>query len=215
MLQNLKLSIGKILVSLLPADAKRLQQEGMTLIVKDNLTHKERLMRIALLDRLEKEKNFDHLSSLHKNYWRNRGGEYFEITDNNFETIFLPDCSFIIDELIDQLGKNHTYDRFIEIGTGNGDVLSYCSTKVSEIEEFIGIDLSPDQIQLNKQKRAQQNLKFIAADAAQWIPKHGRSNTIYLTSRGVLEYFTEADLLQLLLRDLPCLLPLHLEAGRG
>lgn len=41
-------------------------------------------------------------------------------------------------------------------------------------------------------------MQFVAADAGEWIPKNGQRNTIYLTSRGVLEYFTEQDLLDLL-----------------
>ena len=87
------------------------------------------------------------------------------------------------------------YHTMIEIGTGNGEVLESLSRQFPEIEKFIGIDLSADQIEFNTKKYQQYpNIDFVAADGAEWIRENGTDNIIIITSGGVLEYFTQQQL---------------------
>lgn len=55
--------------------------------------------------------------------------------------------------------------------------------------------MSSEQININNVKFSENSrLEFIAADAFDWVKENGRSNIFFVTSRGVLEYFTESRL---------------------
>src|SRR5690606_27897931 len=156
----------------------------------------EKFMRSAILKKLEKKQDYNTLESLHKNYWVNKGEDFFTETENSFENEFLPNCAFIFDELETILSNsNDQYTRLVEIGTGNGRVLEYLSSKFTNINKFIGIDLSTEQTELNNKKyQGDSRLEFVASDGFDWVEKNGQSQTIFVTSRGVLEYFTEQRL---------------------
>jgi len=192
---NIGVLIGHILLFLMPKKAKQLSESGMTLVLND-LSLSEKFMRSAILKKLEKKQDYNTLESLHKNYWVNKGEDFFTETENSFENEFLPNCAFIFDELEKILSSsNDQYTRLVEIGTGNGRVLNYLSSKFSNINHFIGIDLSPGQTEINiKKYHGDSRLEFVASDGFDWVEKHGQSHTIFLTSRGVLEYFTEQRL---------------------
>ncbi|GAA4973326.1 hypothetical protein GCM10023315_24660 [Algibacter aquimarinus] len=154
-----------------------------------------RLIRFALLKNAENTGDYEALAIYHQNYWSSQGKEYFssELGQNVLEDFFLPKCSFVFDLLEKKL--NHStdiYNTLIEIGTGDGSVLEHLSTRFPQINRFIGIDLSIPQIHDNKEKYSDnKRLEFVASDGFDWIEENGYSNTIIVTSRGVLEYFTQ------------------------
>jgi hypothetical protein len=193
---QLKSTIGKILIAMQPKKASELLNKGMTIDM--DLSRKDRLMRYALLEKAKTNKDFETLSQFHQKYWENRGEEYFSSGYNNnvLENFFIPKCSFLFDLLQEQfLKESETYHTLIEIGTGDGKVLEYLSEKLPQIKRFIGIDLSISQIDANKKvfdKNA--NLEFVASDGFDWIKKNGQDHMIIVTSRGVLEYFTQSRL---------------------
>lgn len=204
----LKLMLGNLLIKCFPEKADQLKQSGMTLVIQDRLSKMERLMRAAILAKVEEKEDYSELSELHKNYWLNRGDDYFQLTDDNFESVFMPDCSFVFDQLRENIGDEHAYTRLVEIGTGNGDVLMYLSEKFPEMQEFYGIDLSPKQTAANSKRLTRLPVKFVAADGFDWVEENGAPNTIYVTSRGVLEYFTQERLLaffQMIMRQGPAI----------
>ena len=60
---------------------------------------------------------------------------------------------------------------------------------------MVGIDLSEVQIENNKVNyKENPKLEFVAADGFDWVHKHGHENMVFVTFRGVLEYFTEQRL---------------------
>ena len=188
-------TLGNILVLLRPEKARQLSEKGMT-IVLNNLSFTERLMRIVILKKIEKTQDYDTLAELHQNYWTNKGVDFFSETEASFENEFLPNCAFIFDELEKTLSNSpDKFHTLVEIGTGNGSVLNYLSSKFPNINQFIGIDLSPVQIQINhKQFHENKRLEFVCSNGLEWVKEHGHGNTIFITSRGVLEYFTEERL---------------------
>lgn len=200
LVEILSSTFGNLLVTLNPKKAQQLSEKGMTLIMNNNLSKTERLMRRAILKKTEKNNDYDTLAKYHENYWTNQGSDFFSATNNYFEDIFLPDCSFVFELLKEEL-KTHpkSFNTLVEIGAGNGNVLNYLSNQFTEIDHFIGIDLSATQVDLNNKKyEAQKKLNFVASDGFEWVKKNGTSNTIFVTSRGVLEYFTEERLLDFL-----------------
>ncbi|MGJ8593054.1 MAG: class I SAM-dependent methyltransferase [Aquaticitalea sp.] len=193
-------TLGNLLVVLRPKKARELSESGLTIVLKDSMSISERLMRRAILKKLEHSEDYNSLAELHQNYWVHKGTDVFSQTVNTYDNDFLPNWSFIFDIAENEIlsGPAH-FDTLVEIGVGNGRVLDYLSSKFSTIDRFIGLDLSPAQIEINKQTyRSHKKLEFVTADALEWIKKNGNKQTIYVTSGGVLEYFTEAQLKELL-----------------
>jgi hypothetical protein len=189
-------TFGNMFILLWPLKTRQLTEQGMTLVLNNNLSIIERLMRKAILKKVEQMKGYDTLEKMHQNYWIKQGAHFFEATNDSFESKFIPDCSFIFELLKKELAKHaEEYITLVEIGTGNGRVLEYLSNEFPKINRFIGIDLSQVQIDINIKKFNQnKKLEFVAFDAFHWIKEYGQENTIFVTSRGVLEYFTEERL---------------------
>jgi len=195
-------TVGNALVFLQPKKARQLAENRMTLVHKNykNMSKPERLMRSALLEKLDKIEDYDTVEELNRNYWTNKGAELFLETEDRFESDFLTTCTFIFDLLKKELSNQpEEFDTLVEIGTGTGKVLNYLSSEFPKINRFVGIDLSEDQIEINNKKfENNKKLEFVAADAFDWVKEHGKGNTIFVTSRGVLEYFLESRLQELL-----------------
>jgi hypothetical protein len=196
-------NLGNVLVFLRPRKARQLSENRITLVHrnKQNLSIQERLMRYALVNKLEKINDHTTIAELNRNFWINKNAtKLFLETENKFEDEFLPNCSFMFELLKKEL-SNHSenFDTLVEIGTGNGDVLNYLFSEFPQINRFIGIDLSADQIEINNKKfHTNSKLEFVTADACDWVKEHGRSNSIFVSSDGVLEYFLENDLQEFL-----------------
>ncbi|SIQ78098.1 Methyltransferase domain-containing protein [Maribacter ulvicola] len=168
------------------------------------MTIAERLMRGALVKKLDPIDDHDTIAELNRNFWVNKSAtELFTETADGFEKDFLPNCTFIFEKLKKELSNtSESYTTLVEIGTGNGDVLNYLSAEFPEIKRCIGIDLSTDQIAMNIKKfENNKKLEFIRADAFDWVRDHGESHTIFVSSRGVLEYFME-NRLQAFLKEI-------------
>lgn len=195
----IKNTIGKILILILPKKTIELSSRGLT--IQMDLSIKERLIRNVLLERAKKKNDFDTLSNYHKDFWLSRGRDYFSsrYNSNILENFFKPNCSFLLNSLEEQLQKESgKYNMLVEIGTGDGSVLKYLSERFSTVENFVGIDLSASQIESNKKLLTKNpKLKFVAADGFDWIKKYGSNHMVVLTSRGVLEYFTQTRIQEL------------------
>jgi tRNA G46 methylase TrmB len=194
MKEQIKLIIGNALITLFPKKAVSLEKRGLP-IFDSKFTLIERQMRTAILNKAESKKNFDKLSKIHNNFWVNQGTGVFS-SNNSFKNNFLPNCTFLFDIVKEKIFKNEAqFTTLVEIGTGNGDVLNYLESNFPKIDKFIGIDLSTEQIQINKEKyKENPRLEFIDSDVVEWVKKEGRKNMIFVTSNGVFEYFTEQQL---------------------
>lgn len=200
--------LGNVLIKIYPDKADKLSKDRITLIHKDkkNLSITERLIRYALVRKLEKLTDHNEIARNNYKFWTTKNAtQLFTETASSYETLFLPHCTFIFDILereLDKQNRNFNYDYIVEIGTGNGKVLNYLSLRYPEVKKLIGIDLSYDQIELNKTHfRDNKKLYFIAADAMKWINEYGNSNTLFISCNGVLEYFLEDQLL-IFLKDI-------------
>lgn len=200
---KIALLVGNVLVFIRPNKAKQLSENRITLVHKNkkHLSIQERLMRYALVQKLEPIEDPEIIAEQNRKFWEDSSAvELFDETEDTFHTDFLPNCTFIFEQLKIELSKeSEEYNTIVEIGTGNGDVLNYLSEQFPEVNRLIGIDLSQHQINLNTERfKENQRLEFVAADAYDWVSELGKSNAIYVSSRGVLEYFLEERLLELL-----------------
>lgn len=194
-------TFGNLLILIQPKKARQLSEDRMILVNKSNMSISEKLMRGALVKKLDKIEDHNKIAALNHNFWINKKAtELFSNLDADFETDFLPHCSFIFDLLKKELSNQSVdFNTLVEIGTGSGNVINYLSSELSTIDHFVGIDLSPDQIEINKEKyKKNEKLQFVTADALDWVKKNGHGKTIFVTCRGVLEYFLEPRLQELL-----------------
>ncbi|MGB3773917.1 MAG: class I SAM-dependent methyltransferase [Leeuwenhoekiella sp.] len=200
MKEKIKLLLGRILLVFNRKEAAALAKNGMTISWNNELTFKERLLRHALLKNAERDGNFDQLAGFHHDYWKKQGGNYFSRVENILQDFFKPKCEFVFDQLIEILeAEPREFNVLVEIGTGNGDVLNYLSKKMVDLERCVGIDLSEEQTIKNIQKYSDNSkLEFVAADALGWIKEYATDEMIFFTSRGVLEYFTQNQMIDLL-----------------
>jgi len=188
--------IGSILIKIHPKRARELVKNGLSFDVNNEFKLTDRLMRAVLLKNAEKSEDFNKIAGFHHNFWKEKGRKHFSNSDNVLERFFMPHCAFLFEKLEVLLKEeSQGFHTMVEIGTGDGDVLDYLSSKFIQIERFVGIDLSMDQIEFNKKKYEQNSkLEFVAIDGFDWIKENGKSKMIFFTSGGVLEYFTEQQL---------------------
>ncbi|GAA0745716.1 hypothetical protein GCM10009431_21040 [Gaetbulibacter jejuensis] len=196
--------IGNVLVFLRPKKAQELSENRITLVHKNknNLSFQERLMRFALVQKLETLDDHNKIAEQNKTFWINESAtELFTETKDSINTFFIPHCTFIFDLLKQEISnQDQEIDTLVEIGTGNGSILNHLSTEFPNFKKLIGIDLSANQIEINKKKYKQNTkLEFVTSDAYDWIKKNGKKNTVFVTYNGVLEYFLEQQLQELLI----------------
>lgn len=189
-------TVGSLLVTLRPQKVKQLSEKGLTLVLGDNLSLSERLMRRAILKKIEKNEDHDQLAQLHKTYWAKQGDHFVNNTEDNLKNIHLPAYKDTLDVLKNEISNAPmAFEKLVEIGTGNGSVLNYLSLNYPDIKDFIGIDLSEEQTKINQiNYKDNSKLKFIGGDVLDWLENQQQGNFVFLTFRGVLEYFTQQQL---------------------
>ena len=190
-------TVGKMLVFLRPKKVNELVRKGITIVWDDNLTTTERLMRRFMLKNMEKNKDHDALAKLHQTFWAEQGDDFVNRTENNLENKLLPGYKSILEVLENQISKESIkFKQLVEIGTGNGCVLEYLSIRIPEIDKLIGIDLSKGQTDRNSSNyKDNAKLEFVGGNVLDWIEDQDQGDMVFLTFRGVLEYFTQNQLI--------------------
>ena len=127
-------TVGSLLVTLRPQKVKQLSEKGLTLVLGDNLSLSERLMRRAILKKIEKNEDHDQLAQLHKTYWAKQGDHFVNNTEDNLKNIHLPAYKDTLDVLKNEISNAPmAFEKLVEIGTGNGSVLNYLSLNYPDI----------------------------------------------------------------------------------
>ncbi|WP_304887167.1 class I SAM-dependent methyltransferase [Rhodonellum sp.] len=148
----------------------------------------ERAALASLVNNLKKSQDVDHLAKLHQQIWAKTSGfSAYESTEE-----LLMEVEPYLMKSFDKVLDKSAFKTLVEIGCGTGKFLNYFSEKFPMIDKFIGIDISAGQIELNKTKyKSNPRLEFYAEDAMEWLKKNSSTNTVYVTYGGVLEYFNE------------------------
>ena len=194
MKQQLKRSLGKVLVTLLPQRAERVRQNEFSMSV-GHRNPLNSLIRAGLADRLIAGNRLDELSANHRQFWAtDQGTEYHVHARQHVTDSYHDYFSYVTDILRELLAANPSIDTIVEVGCGGGSLLDLLAQQLPEVKRLIGIDLSPAIIAENKQMFDEPRLEWVVANGKTWVEQEGGSNTIYLSYRGVYEYFTEADL---------------------
>ncbi len=134
----------------------------------------------------------EELTALHDWFWTNSPAVPFhQSAERRFDDWFLGHHIAIVPAIEAALASEEIpYEAFCEIGTGCGRALDHMTQALPQIPRFIGIDLSPAQVALNRRRYAARGSEFEAADGPDWIAHHAEPRWIYLSYGGVFEYFS-------------------------
>ena len=208
--QTLKGCIGYTLSVLLPKKTNEIKKNHFT-IRYQSLSRCDQLIIEGIKWHALISKKTQFISDIHKTFWQNESAfEFHQKNQHRFETISLRYFQDIVVFCKDYLDKKNTGDKenkgnkknsrfssIVEIGTGSGQFLQHLSIQIPTIKQFIGIDLSKTQTEQNQARYQDTSLTFIDGDAFQWIHQKATRHTIFFTHNGVLEYFSEKNLLAL------------------
>lgn len=185
-------SVGRLLVQLCPAQAQSVSRGSLP----PRLGRWERLLIAGLVEKHRRTGTLDQLAPLHAWMWRSESARSFhKLAAEEFEVTWASRERRILDPIAELTGSTDSRFRTLcEIGCGSGKVLEDVAARLPGVERLVGLDLSEAQIELNRTRTVDSRISFFAADANEWIARHGVPGTVYLTVRGVLEYFRKRDL---------------------
>lgn len=151
----------------------------------------EKLALAALVERYRASDQLDRLVALHVDFWSGPAAlNYHALTRGRFERVFRARHHGIIAPLQDAAAAIGACG-LVEIGCGSGQLLDYLAAQLPQMERLVGLDLSADQVALNRRRASDSRIEYHCADATDWIGQHAQPGWIWLCYGGVLEFFTE------------------------
>ena len=189
-----KRKIGVHLLRFMPKRVERLKREGYSMTIgRRNIL--DSLVRAGIAEQHFSENRLGELSEYHQQFWAKDGGTaYHEHIRDSVLGTFREHYGYLVNELNMLLEEMPEIDTIVEIGCGGGSVLNHLLSQFDTIDRFVGIDLSPETIEQNRQLYPNQKLEWVAADGKKWIEENGTPNMLVFSFRGVFEYFTQTNL---------------------
>ena len=189
-LKYLRCLAGNIALSICPSRGRRIARDPFS----TNLSKFDRLVRNGLFFRALRDGDHDELARYLASFWRGPAGKAFHADFRlRFEDVFLKHHVRAVEafeRIASTRGGNIT--RLYEIGCGSGQVLDHLRRRLVGFENFVGIDLSEDQVAANRETfKGDPGIEFVAANASSWIVHHARPGALILTNGGVFELFAK------------------------
>lgn len=141
------------------------------------------------------------LGQLHGKIWAGERGAKFHATKPASRLQFFTDnYAAEVTPVIDALLSDAAFDlqAIVDLGCGDGQVLGYLDDRF-DLPPSIGIDISAEAIEMAKAAFADRpKLTFHHADMRRTLETHVQPNCLVMTHAGVLEYFTSAEVDELI-----------------
>ena len=186
--------VGRIACALMPATARSLAAgDG-----PDPLRTVDRLMLSALRQQAARNGTLEAFTHLQQNrFWSSAAAADFHATQEQyFDEWFLGHNLDLLTELERALDGG-SYSTLCELGCGSGKALDALSRRLPGMKNFIGIDLSPEQVRRNTLRFNDPRIRWVADDATRWIALNARPGWVFVSNNGVLEYVPLASVRQL------------------
>jgi len=201
--------IGSYLLPFFPRKTDNLKNKKFTLSDIKGYDRLDHILKLGLIHNIIKANKPEELAKYHLQYWQSDNATHYHKQAESAEAI-LPQFAYFIDEVNGLIRSNSVnFTTLCEIGSGSGKLLHHLSDKIKVSNHFIGLDLSQETVIECNQKYGKDNISYFAADAKQWIEDNGQAHWVYLSYRGVLEYFPQDMLLSFLKgiarRNTPCI----------
>lgn len=158
----------------------------------------ERTALLALVAELERRGDTEAIARLQRAYWAaSEVVHYHDLVDERFTGTFLVHHVDVVNALL-AAAKTANVSTLIEIGCGSGRVLEHIATLAPELQELIGMDLSPAQVERNNARSTDQRVRYLAGDAVEHIHAMAAPGQAFFSYGGVLEYIPQARLAAML-----------------
>lgn len=205
---HIKCMLGASLEKALPGLAREIDAGKST----KKMVRLKNWIVYSRLARARKTGDTASISDAHFDYWKSDvGNAFYDQFATRFNDWFLSHHKVIVDELQEIIQVNSGFSRLVEIGCGDGQVLRYCQNHLSSLSEVVGLDINPTIIERNRKIAQNDSITYVHGNAVEWLKAHPKPGTIVLSYGGVLEYFSQQalrDLLALLAGSAPAMIAL-------
>ena len=159
----------------------------------------DKLIMAHLKRRAFLENQADFFERLHIDFWQGDGGaEFSKNCDHRFEDLFLAKQKLDFDQLR-SIWETQRPKHIVEFGCNSGLLLQYMTTELEGVESSTGIEINAEQVRQNQESsQFDSHINFITADGGEWLFNNGKSNTLFVSNGGVLEYFRRERLNEML-----------------
>jgi SAM-dependent methyltransferase len=191
--RSAKETLGKLLLLARPDIERRIESAGET------KSFVEEVALAGLIAKHRKRGTLTDLAHFHAKFWAGENATSFHAThEYRFRENFLNSHYSLVEQLDRVLQENPNLSTLYEIGCGSGLVLEHLAARFTQLRRLVGLDLSRDQIELNRKRFKDPRMVFEAADGSKWLAAHAEADGVLLAYGGVLEYFTQPALEELL-----------------
>lgn len=192
--QDLSGRLGAGLLPLFPDRVARLEGGDFS-IYTSSRSPLDSVLRAGLAHRAMANGDLQALRRYHNQFWASSAGDrYHEDNRTVLQNVTLPHFSSLLKYVAELVALNHEIEGVCEVGCGNGEFLQHMAAELPSVKRLVGIDLSPETTAKNNDQNSDPRIEFVAADADDWIREHGQPNWLYVSHRGVLEYFPQPAL---------------------
>lgn len=192
-------AVGRLLMKVLPRQVERLEAGDFTIYLgkKNPIDY---LLRAGMAQKALGDRDYQSIQNYHTRFWSSHAAyRYHEGHRSAHEDVTLLNFSSVLDNLETALAERPEIRGLCEIGCGSGDFLQHLAERFGQLERLVGLDLSPESTEANRQRNRDPRVEFVTADADRWIRDNGESHRLYVSHRGVFEYFPQASLEALLM----------------
>jgi len=150
----------------------------------------DKAIMFHLRQRAVEENRTAFLSRFHRAFWSgNNGADFSGNCDHRFEDLFLNKQKEDF-KVLQQVWNPTNCRDIVEIGTNSGLLLQHLTQNLTDVEQSVGIDINPTQIERNQQSdKFDPRINFVCTDGQEWIKNNVQAGTLFVTNGGVLEYF--------------------------
>jgi hypothetical protein len=196
-IQSVAGAVGSLLIKIMPRQVERLEVGDFTSLGKRNPS--DYLLRAGTARKALGDRDYQSIQDYHTRFWSSHAAHrYHEGHRSAHEDVTLRHFSPLLDALEAALAERPEIRGLCEIGCGSGDFLQHLAGRFGHLERLVGLDLSPESTETNQQRNRDPRIEFVAADADRWIRDEGDSHWLYVSHRGVFEYFPQSSLESLL-----------------
>lgn len=194
--QSLKIAVGRVGNTLAPGLAQQIETGGG----RGNGSFLTSAMIEARKARASEKGDWDGLSTSLGAFWKSARADSFYTNyvaerRATFETCHAGILPRVAALMADRPGA---FTRLVEIGCGDGDVLERLAAACPGLTQCIGIDVNAAVVEANRARPQDPRITYHCTDGLDWLRDNPAAGTLLVTYGGVLEYFAEAGVLNLL-----------------
>ncbi|MDB2686828.1 class I SAM-dependent methyltransferase [Mariniblastus sp.] len=193
--QSVKELAGQAAAILAPQKTKALFESPLS----QPIAIQDKLIMAYLKRRAITSKQESFFEKLHLDFWQGEGGAQFSTNcDHRFQDLFLVKQKQDFEKLR-AVWEVSQLNQIVEFGCNSGLLLQYMTTELPGLQSSTGIEINAHQVRQNQQSTEfDSRIEFSNEEGGQWLFENGKTNSLFVTNGGVLEYFRRERLDEML-----------------